>query len=290
MRARLPGLLGVRVERLEPVSRGYTPAERSRVWLADGSSVFVKLAAHASVRERLRREAGVYEVVSGDFLPRCLAFEDAEDAPLLVLEDLGEAGWPPPWDEGRVDAVLAALADVHSLRPPLAPYDRLFPDRGAGWVEVSRDPEPFLSLGLASGAWLERALPTLLREESAVATHGDCLTHWDVRSDNVCFVAGRAVLVDWDQACLSNPELDLGFWLPSLQAEGGPRPERILPDAPGIAAWVSGFFAARAGLPDVRVAPRVRAVQLAQLRTALPWAVRELDLSPPRARRRPGSP
>jgi hypothetical protein len=74
--------------------------------------------------------------------------------------------------------------------------------------------------------------------------------------------------------------IDLAFWLPSLHAEGGPPPEASLPDAPEWAAMVSGFFAARAGLPLIPSAPQVREVQLFQLRTALPWAVRALGLPP----------
>jgi hypothetical protein len=99
-----------------------------------------------------------------------------------------------------------------------------------------------------------------------------------LRSDNICLTESRAIFVDWNLACLSNPKLDLGFWLPSLAYEGGPEPETILPDAPEIAAWVAGFFAARAGRPEIHDAPRVRLVQRQQLETALPWAVRSLDL------------
>jgi hypothetical protein len=97
----------------------------------------------------------------------------------------------------------------------------------------------------------------------------------------MCLTAGRALFVDWNLACIGNPTLDLGFWLPSLAYEGGPAPERILPDAPAIAARVSGYFAARAGLPDIEDAPRVRVVQRQQLATALPWVARALDLPPP---------
>jgi hypothetical protein len=104
--------------------------------------------------------------------------------------------------------------------------------------------------------------------------------HLDVRSDNL-FMTGRgAVLVDWNHACLSNPLLDVGFWLPSLRAEGGPIPDEILGDSPDVAAWVSGFFAARAGLPSLPQAPLVRQVQLQQLWPALAWAIRALDLPP----------
>ena len=50
---------------------------------------------------------------------------------------------------------------------------------------------------------------------------------------------------------------------------------------PWDAARVSGFFAARAGLPGISDAPRVRVVQRQQLATALPWVARALDLPPP---------
>jgi aminoglycoside phosphotransferase (APT) family kinase protein len=102
-----------------------------------------------------------------------------------------------------------------------------------------------------------------------------------VRSDNVCFVGDRAVLVDWNWAAIGNPVIDLAAWLPSLHAEGGPPPEEILFGEPEAASLIAGFFAARAGLPPPPTAPKVRHVQLEQLRTALHWAARALALPPP---------
>ena len=89
------------------------------------------------------------------------------------------------------------------------------------------------------------------------------------------------MLIDWAEACCGNAALDLGAWLPSLAFEGGPLPEQLLPDRPEIAAWLCGYFAARAGLPTIPDAPRVRQVQREQLGTALPWMVRALALPPP---------
>jgi aminoglycoside phosphotransferase (APT) family kinase protein len=126
-----------------------------------------------------------------------------------------------------------------------------------------------------------QSLPILIEAEAACSPAGDAVTHWDLRSDNICIVERGAVLIDWGEACLSNPKLDLGFWLPSLAHEGGPRPDDILPAEPEIAAWVSGFFAARAGMAEIADAPFVRRVQREQLLTALPWACRALSLRPP---------
>ena len=107
-----------------------------------------------------------------------------------------------------------------------------------------------------------------------------------MRSDNICFRAhGSAVLVDWNLAEIGNPRLDIAAWLPTLVAEGGPPPESILPDAGPEAAFVSGFFAARAGQPPIPDAPAIRPLQLEQLRHALPWACRELGLPLPGAGR-----
>jgi hypothetical protein len=96
-------------------------------------------------------------------------------------------------------------------------------------IGVAADPEPFLSLGLADTRWLDKALPLLICQEARCSTDGESLTHWDLRSDNICVTERRAIFVDWNHACVSNPILDLGFWLPSLAYEGGPEPERILP-------------------------------------------------------------
>ena len=103
-----------------------------------------------------------------------------------------------------------------------------------------------------------------------------------MRSDNLCIRDGRAVLIDWNFACLGNPAADVAAWLPSLHAEGGPAPDEILPEgAAELAALLAGYFCARAGLPSIPQAPHARPLQLAQSRTSLPWAARLLDLPPP---------
>ncbi len=37
-------------------------------------------------------------------------------------------------------------------------------------------------------------------------------------------------------ACLGNPRIDLGLFLPGLSAEGGPPSDEVMPDAPDVAA------------------------------------------------------
>jgi hypothetical protein len=121
-------------------------------------------------------------------------------------------------------------------------------------------------------------LSTLQGAATAAPIDGDAWLHLDVRSDNLCFRNGRAVLVDWNWACTGRAEVDVAGWLPSLAAEGGPRPWDILPDAGGYAALLAGVWAAVVGLPAPPTAPTVRGLQRGQLEVALVWAERELNL------------
>lgn len=273
---RVTRIVGRRPQRWQPVRGGYTPAARWRLDLG-GAGVFVKAATTSPTARMLRSELRAYELVSGPFMPAFIGGDDDGATPFIIIEDLAQARWPPPWDTASIDAVLAALDAVHALKAPaglLAP-----PPATPGWQLVAADPAPFLGLGLVSASWLDQSLSTLLEAEASCPVL-DTLTHFDVRSDNLCLSAGGVKLVDWAEARPGSSDLDTGFWLPSLACEGGPPPETILPEAPKIAAWVAGFFAARAGLPDIDDAPRVRKVQRDQLSTALPWAIRALQLAP----------
>ncbi|MDQ3134233.1 MAG: phosphotransferase [Acidobacteriota bacterium] len=277
LRSRIEKLIGAKVESYRRVAGGCTPALRL-VCQTTEASLFVKIGVTPLTSKNLNREIRIYNCLSGDFMPHLVAWEHHQSEPILIIEDLSTQHWPPPWDERRIDLTLSQINALHNTPAAVETYAQVHGMSDANWPAVAADPEPFLALRIADAKWLEAALPSLLQCEENCPTAGDSLTHWDLRSDNICLTAKRAIFIDWNGACLSNPRLDLGFWLPSLQYEGGPAPEKILPDAPEVAAWVSGFFAARAGLPKISDAPRVRLVQRQQLETALPWAARALDL------------
>jgi len=270
--------LGVR-----PLARsargGYTLMERWLVELPNGGRGFAKMAVDEPTAGFLRDEHRVYSQVEEPFLPRMLAWEDDGERPILVIEDLSEAHWPPPWRPGDVEAVLAALEKLHAKAPP-AGLPPLTIDKLHTWREVEADSEPFLSLGLCSSEWLERSLPELLAATDRCDVRGDAFLHMDTRSDNICIRDGEALIVDWNWAGLGNEMIDAAFWTPSLFVEGGPAPAELLPEAGELTAVVSGFFAPIAGLPPNFGAPMVRALQLAQLKVALPWAVDVLGLPP----------
>jgi hypothetical protein len=257
------------------------------VELQDGRTTFVKIAALDYTAEWLRDEHRVYAALDGaSFLPRLLGWDDDGTAPVLALEDLSSEAWPPPWDSGRIDAVLGTLDAVHATSPPAEVPPAVESQFGLdGWPDVATDPNPFLSLGLCSAGWLDEHLPTLAETSAAAKVGGTSLLHFDVRSDNLCLRERTAVLVDWNNACVGNALLDTAAWLPSLETEGGPAPGAIIPDdtpdLPEIASLLAGYFCARAGLPLIPQAPHARPLQLVQATTSLPWAARLLDLPPP---------
>jgi hypothetical protein len=253
-----------------------------RVELADGRRLFVKQALTDDAAEWVGRERRFYEAVAGRFLPRYFGGQDGEDSVWIALEDLMDADWPPPWTDDGIAAVLAALEAVRATPPPeWLPSLEAMRDEIVGWPRVADDPGPFLSTGLGSRAWLDGVLPALVEAAERCELGGDELLHLDVRSDNLCLVDGRALLFDWNLACVGNARFDVAFWLPSLRLEGGPEPWEVLPDAGPLAAAVAGFFAVRAGLPPPAGAPTVREFQRAQAEVALPWAARELSLRLP---------
>jgi aminoglycoside phosphotransferase (APT) family kinase protein len=260
-------------------SRGWARNEHWTLVFEDGTRAFAKSAWLEPSVTWMRQERKVYDCLSGPFMPALLGWEDGE-RPLLALEDLTErAHFPPPWRPNDVDAVLATLAELGATHAHCLPP---FPETWPQWTEVAEDPAPFLSLGIASPDWLDRALPELLAAERAVTFSGAGVIHGDVRSDNLCIRGSRAVLVDWNHAAVGDPAFDVAAWLPSLALEGGPLPDDVADAAVArFAVPIAGFFAARAGLPPHEGAPLVRGFQLAQLEVALPWACRVLGIEPP---------
>ncbi|WP_420640594.1 phosphotransferase [Candidatus Leptofilum sp.] len=277
---RLEAVAQKRISHVQLVYGGYTPAQRLKLTFADSTTCFAKIGTTPGTVSALRQEYTVYESLSGPFMPRFLGWDDHPDSPILLLEDLSYAFWPPPWNSHRIEQVLDSLSLMWAASIPNMPHLPELTFIWNGWQQVAENPAPFLSLGLATEDWLEQVLPGFLAIDYKVVANGRSLLHLDLRSDNICFSQERAILVDWNLVCVGNSSVDLGFWLPSLEAEGGPPPETLLPNAGEIAGLVSGFFAARAGLPNIPDAPRVRYIQLVQLKTALSWAVRTLGLPP----------
>jgi thiamine kinase-like enzyme len=279
---RVSAFLNRRAVSWNRVAGGSTPTLRWIVHFDEGQSVFLKIANNPAAADWLRTEYLIYRSLKADFLPQLHGWQEDARQPMLVLEDLSSAIWPPPWSALDVQRVIEALSRVHRSG---APVNRSLLETGrAGlrsWAQVRANSAPFLSLGLCSQSWLDKALPVLEKSESLAHFDGNDLLHGDVKSGNICLIASRVVFIDWNWACRGNGVMDIATWLPSLEQEGGPISETLLPGQPHVAAAVAGNLALRAAKKSLEHFPQLRSMQLQKLRHALPWACRMLDLPAP---------
>lgn len=279
--ARVEKITGAKPVSSRPINSGYTLAERWVMQLDNGISVFVKVATDTDTSIWLRDEAKVYNRVRADFLPNIIGWEDGE-FPIMALEDLSAGEWTSNWTPEHIKRVVGVIEKLAATKAPTdLPSLADFAPKLTGWQEVETDPTPFLGLGLVSAEWLQASLPALVQAEKNMKLEGDSLVHLDIRSDNICFYGDRTLLVDWNWAHRGNSKFDLIFWLPSLCKEGGPPPWEFTLDEPEFIAAVAGYFAARAPRPPHAHTKAIRQLQLDQLKVALPWAVKALNLPQP---------
>ena len=278
-RHRLEALFGEPILAARDAPGGYS-ATRRLVIQGARRSAFAKLGMTAVAARMLRREAWVYERLHLASMPEYLGWEDHAESPILLLSDLSQYEWPPPWTVERSARVLECITELHRADAPLRSYAAVHGSNQDWWRAIADDPGAFLALEIRSQEWLERNLQRLREFANQISGEGDSVTHFDLRSDNICLGPSRVFLVDWSHACRGNARLDLGLFLPGWSWEGGPGPEEVLPDAPDVAAWVAGFLAVHAAKAHIPTAPGVRRMQRSHLRAALPWAERALDLRP----------
>lgn len=284
----------IRVEKIigsKPVSwtsinKGYTEAERYVMQFENGKSAFVKVATEKDTIKWLRDEHRVYSMLKAEYIPQVLGWDDGE-FPILMLEDLSAGHWPPPWTPDKIQKVFDVLKKLEAVKiegdfTPLSTVK----DELSGWKEISKDPTGFLNLGLVTPEWLENALPVLMKAESEIILEGDSLVHTDVRSDNVCFLNEKTYLIDWNWTVRGNPKFDIVTWLPSLHAEGGPPPWTFGIDEPALITAFAGFLANNAHKKNGshKNWDAIQALRLRLLKSALPWAVKVLNLPDPNSK------
>ena len=283
-------LLGSPPAAFMPRAGGYTRATTGLVTLVDGRTVFLKSVDSGCppddpLLEDLGHERDVLLVAAGDptaasHVPRVLASGD-DPVPLLLLEDLSAAAWPPPYpvDLGSLVAALDALAAV----APPASLTALADEAGAGgsWHRIAADPGAFLALGIVDAGWLERALPALVEAEARVRLAGDRLVHGDLWYANLCFAPRGPVIVDWGSAMRGSATLDRATVAMDLVLTGRDPAPLEVPDLPAWLAFLGGHLAREATEPlppTVADGSSLRADQLADAAGLVDELVDLLDL------------
>ncbi len=250
--------------------QGCTPTERFVVALPDGQTAFVKAAVNERTAGDLRREHLIYSQVSGPFMPQFLGWRGDGQLPILLIENLEDAFWPPPWSSEHIAAVRRTLAQVASTpAPPGLPSLETMRDALSGWRRVADVPAPFLGLQLCSARWLEAALPIFL-----AASTPPC---W--KATRCCTLMSAATTCASETGKLFSLIEPRGArqraggcgGLAAQPARCGPAPGEVVGDeAADIAALLAGYWASRAGLPPVPDAPRVRPCSCANCASRCP--------------------
>jgi hypothetical protein len=301
---------------------GYGPSATFILTTADNRKLFIK-GTHPGFTEMGTKafftELSYYESLPelAEFGPTFRGAAHHEDWHLMMLDYVERTREVPPWTDDAVESTLAMLARFHAGTParaheilPLAEqqvesisFTSLY-GGNSGWKALAdiRRREEFLALFLDytdTARWLDAHLADFIGLEAEASHIGGprAWVHHDVRSDNLLFSdSGEPLLVDFPYLAIGPALMDVVCFLPSLAGEGGPQPAEALRlyermsghsfDARDIAitiAAVAGFFATRAGQPDLPGLPRLRWVQKLQLFPSLEWLCQAMAIEPPPA-------
>lgn len=320
LRAKIATIIGGEVHEARIVWGGFGPSATFILIAADGRRYFCKGTHPGQTPEghaALKRERDNFQRFPQitQFGPRYLGGADEGDWHVALLEYLPRSREVPPWSDDAVAQVIALIARFHEASPPDAPAALNALDKAVGfnlfraeqgWGSLMRTPEQqarFAALFESPAQardWLTRSVEKLADLESRATAIGgpQSWLHLDIRSDNLVFGERGVKLVDWPFLAYGPTLVDVAFFLPGLAGEGGPTCAKGLAlyeraagttfapaDVELAAAIVSGFFAARAGEPEVPVLPRLRWIQKLQLFPALDWVCEILEIAPPPAHR-----
>jgi aminoglycoside phosphotransferase (APT) family kinase protein len=286
--------LGGRVVETLDQAGGFSPGLATRVRAENGARAFVKAASqdlNPITPDIHRREARVAPA-----LP-----PDAPVSHLVWVYDEGEDGWVVlafadvdghipacPWEPDELRRVVDGIVRMHAA---LTPCPIQLPTAGShfatglrGWSRLTGDER-----GL--DAWSRTHLTALaaLEADAPHATAGETLLHLDLRADNILLTEDDIVVVDWPNASIGAPWVDMLCMAPSVTLEGGPDPETFVAMHPAVRdadprkvdavlASLTGYFTRQALQPDPPGLPTLRAFQAAQGEVCRLWLAGRLGL------------
>lgn len=237
-----------------------------------------------------RREAEVVAALPPEAsVPRLLWTYDEAGWVALGFTDIEGHTPALPWRDGDLNLVIEGLQRLHEVLTPSPVAGSTaaegFATQIKGWGEL----QSTSAAGLNS--WSERNLGRLVDLEAAAPAMlaGRTLLNFDVRADNILIANEQVFFVDWPWARIGPPFVEWVALAPSVQMQGGPRPEELLRRVPlgdvspqaitATLACLAGYFLAHSRLPPPPGIPTVRAFQAAQGEVALAWLRERLEWS-----------
>ena len=290
VRSAIESWLGAPVVKSRTHAGGFSPGLAATLESESGRRVFVKGVGptpNPDTPGLHRREAEVVSALpTGLPIPTLLwRFEDADSGwVVLVFEQVDGLNPHLPWQRQELDRVLQMLTELSEALTPspieAGPVGEKSITRWRGWRTFAGSPDPRLEASTL------RHLEELARLEelAPAAAFGETLLHLDVRADNLLLTSDRVFLVDWPWAQVGAPWLDVLFFAPSVEMQGGPSGEELLsrmPSPPPDRAAIDAVLASFAGMltflslqPPPPGLPTVRAFQAAQGDIARRWLAR----------------
>jgi hypothetical protein len=263
---------------------GFSPGLAARVRTRDGRRCFVKAVSEAANPDTPaihRREAEVVAALPPEASVARLQWTyDADGWVALGFEDIHGRTPTQPWRADELRLVVDGLDRLHKALTP-SPIESTtasdaFATQITGWSELK-------ATGASLDAWAARNLDRLvdLETQAPAAAEGDTLLNFDVRADNILIAGDEVFFVDWPWARIGAPFVEwLGF-APSVQMQGGPKPDDLLHMVPidavdddainAVIASLTGYFLAHARRSPPPGIPTLRAFQAAQGDIALAW-------------------
>lgn len=205
---------------------GFTPGLASVLRSGTGERLFVKAARsqpNPQTQQAHRREARIVTALPSTVpAPRMLWWDEIENWTVLVFEYVAGVA-PRPGDPVHLAHVLRAvetLAEVLTPSPVNAPP--LSDDAATDFRFWRATLEAGTRLSPRFGSGLDDAVPALaaLEQQWSEAARGDSLLHGDLRLDNMLITRRGAVVVDWPNACVAAPWVDLALMVPNLAWHG----------------------------------------------------------------------
>jgi hypothetical protein len=264
---------------------GFAPGVAAGVTLADGRRAFVKAAGGSLNADSLalyRREVAVQAWLPREpWLPEPLATYDDGSWVALAYAYVDAPTVPVPWSQASVDAVVAAVRELHAAftpAPVAAPaVAEAFGEDFAGWRGWASSGPPS-----SAPSWAVSRLDRLAALEAGweAAAEGTALLHMDLRHDNVLVRGSRVWVVDWPWCARGAAWVDALLLAVAVESYGGPPAPSVFASygAPvpveavgAMLAALSGYFVPAGLLPAPPGLPYLRAVQARQGEVSAAW-------------------
>ncbi|MGF7229610.1 MAG: phosphotransferase [Candidatus Saccharibacteria bacterium] len=274
------------LDTLQPVSGGFTTAERGIVTLKDGQAIFVKCGTDEDTDRWTTKEIAVYEFLARQqvtFAPRLLAANANHTAFAIdALESKDDWDWTATWTEERLAHTLAGMDAIAAIS--LVGNDKQFftaspgEEHADGWQQLIGQPDlqsllrdKLRAARRSDVADLVSFADDAIRSSHFIARH-DALVHNDVRADNCAWNPATQTVkfVDWTWAQLGDRRIDMGSFLVHVHKTGfdvlDNHAGRLDADA---LHWLAGFWFASALRPLLEGGPERAALRDHQLASGI---------------------